>query len=227
PLVNRHIPSVYGGALDNVFIHHDAASSHTAQKTQDYAQDVRRSTGVKIIKNIDILVKSPDASPMDCFESSDFVNDYYDAGCNQPEIIPDPAVVNDRNNISVCENLNGNILNPGILNPVNENVNIPGVNNVITDYADIPAINNPIPEIRNSNETEEPEPIPVPQNSAGSKRSVKSNVSTRGSITTSRFGRMSELPDYIIDELLTSDDDCVVIGQDAETEESLLEGDAP
>ncbi|CAG7728409.1 unnamed protein product [Allacma fusca] len=108
----------------------------------------------------------------------------------------DPAVVNDRNNIPVCENLNNNILIPDILNPVHENVNTPGVNNVIIEYADIPAINNPIPEIRNSNEIEEPEPIPVPQNATRSKRSVKN-------------------------------DDCVVIGHDAEAEESLLDDDAP
>ncbi|CAG7725894.1 unnamed protein product [Allacma fusca] len=38
---------------------------------------------------------------------------------------------------------------------------------------------------------------------------------------------MSDLPEHIIDELLESDDDCVVVGQDAETEESLLKDDAP
>ncbi|CAG7712059.1 unnamed protein product [Allacma fusca] len=67
PLVNRHIPSVYSGVLDKVFIHHDTASSNTARKPQAHAQDVRKSTGVKIIKNSDMPIKSPNASQMDLF----------------------------------------------------------------------------------------------------------------------------------------------------------------
>ncbi|CAG7710439.1 unnamed protein product, partial [Allacma fusca] len=57
-------PSVYSGVLDKVFIHHDTASSNTARKSQAHAQDVRKSTGVKIITNSEITIKSPDASQM-------------------------------------------------------------------------------------------------------------------------------------------------------------------
>ncbi|CAG7828779.1 unnamed protein product, partial [Allacma fusca] len=67
PYVTKHIPRLYPEGLSNVFIHHDAASSHTAKKTQAYAAELKVSKGVKLIKNGDIPVKSPDASPMDFF----------------------------------------------------------------------------------------------------------------------------------------------------------------
>ncbi|OXA63018.1 hypothetical protein Fcan01_00539 [Folsomia candida] len=61
------IPKKYPGELDKVFIHHDAASSHTAKFTQQYAQDLKRRTGMTLISNSEIPIKSPDTSPMDFF----------------------------------------------------------------------------------------------------------------------------------------------------------------
>ena len=52
---------------DEVTIHHDKTSSHTAQKTQDYWRMVKANYGVTVLKNKEIPVKSPDASPMDFF----------------------------------------------------------------------------------------------------------------------------------------------------------------
>ena len=65
--LEEEIPKLYPGELDKVFIHHDAASSHTAKFTQAYAADLKRRTGMTIISNKDIPVKSPDISPMDFY----------------------------------------------------------------------------------------------------------------------------------------------------------------
>lgn len=67
PLVECHIPKLYGEDSSKVFIHHDAASSHTARLTAAYAQEVKEKFGMTIIAKEDIPVKSPDASPMDFF----------------------------------------------------------------------------------------------------------------------------------------------------------------
>lgn len=67
PLVEVHIPALYGEDTSKVFLHHDAASSHTARLTTQYANEVKNKWGIKIIENKDIPVKSPDASPMDFF----------------------------------------------------------------------------------------------------------------------------------------------------------------
>ncbi len=67
PLLEIHIPRLYGRDTKKVILHHDAASSHTARLTQEYAKDLKDRLGIKIISNSEIPVKSPDASPMDFF----------------------------------------------------------------------------------------------------------------------------------------------------------------
>lgn len=67
PLVEKEIPKLYPGEEEKVYIHHDKASSHTAKKTQQYAERVKENLGPEIIKNQDIPVKSPDIAPLDFF----------------------------------------------------------------------------------------------------------------------------------------------------------------
>lgn len=67
PLVNIHLPRIYGTDLGKVIIHHDKASSHTSHKTAIYAADIKRSKGITIIPSSEIPVKSPDISPLDFF----------------------------------------------------------------------------------------------------------------------------------------------------------------
>lgn len=67
PLIHKYLPRLYGEDISKVLIHHDAASSHTARMTASYAAEVKCRTGVTLINNTDIPVKSPDVSPMDFF----------------------------------------------------------------------------------------------------------------------------------------------------------------
>ena len=67
PLLEVHVLPLYGEDTCQVFVHHDAASSHTARFMMDYAEDLKRRTGITIIKKSRIPVKSPDASPMDFY----------------------------------------------------------------------------------------------------------------------------------------------------------------
>ncbi|OXA36984.1 hypothetical protein Fcan01_28233 [Folsomia candida] len=65
PLVETHIPSMYGEDISKVFLHHDAG--HTARKTRVFAEKIKSEIGLTIIDNSDIPVKSPDGSPMDFY----------------------------------------------------------------------------------------------------------------------------------------------------------------
>jgi hypothetical protein len=67
PICEIHIPKLYGGDTNKVFLHHDKASSHTSKKTADYAADLKARLGITIINKEDIPVKSPDTAPMDFF----------------------------------------------------------------------------------------------------------------------------------------------------------------
>lgn len=66
-LLEEELPNLYPGELDKVFVHHDAASSHTARFTQQYAKELQEKLGITIIPNKEIPVKSPDISPMDFY----------------------------------------------------------------------------------------------------------------------------------------------------------------
>lgn len=67
PLLEKEVPKLYPGECDKVFVHHDAASSHTAKFTASYAAQLKEDLGITIISNSLIPVKSPDTSPMDFF----------------------------------------------------------------------------------------------------------------------------------------------------------------
>lgn len=67
PILEIHIPHKYGKDTAKVFVHHDAATSHTSNKTEQYTDDIRRRLGITVIRKSDIPIKSPDISPMDFF----------------------------------------------------------------------------------------------------------------------------------------------------------------
>lgn len=67
PLLEGPVAALYPGETEKIFVHHDKASSHTAKKTTAYAEDLKSRTGITIIPNEEIPVKSPDTSPMDFF----------------------------------------------------------------------------------------------------------------------------------------------------------------
>lgn len=67
PLIEVHLPPLYGDEMSKVVIHHDQASSHMSKVTTAYAQVIKGQLGVTILAKSDIPVKSPDASPLDFF----------------------------------------------------------------------------------------------------------------------------------------------------------------
>lgn len=68
PLYTRLLPKLYTpDEIPKLFIHHDKAPSHTAKKTQDWAQKMKSKTGITLISNGEIPVKCPEASPLDFF----------------------------------------------------------------------------------------------------------------------------------------------------------------
>ena len=69
PLVETWLPNLYLEGLEKVFIHHDAAPSHTSLQTRLVIDQLTENHGVTFIRREDIPVKSPDASPLDFFGS--------------------------------------------------------------------------------------------------------------------------------------------------------------
>ncbi|CAG7719506.1 unnamed protein product [Allacma fusca] len=67
PLLEVEVQKRYGEDTSNVYVHHDATCSHNARFTQDYARELKDRTGVTLISNSEIPVKSPDKSPVDFF----------------------------------------------------------------------------------------------------------------------------------------------------------------
>jgi hypothetical protein len=67
PLIEKILPTIYPNELDQVFVHHDKATSHTARVTQDYLKECNEKYGISFIANEDIPVKAPDASPLDFY----------------------------------------------------------------------------------------------------------------------------------------------------------------
>ncbi|UYV76833.1 hypothetical protein LAZ67_14002137, partial [Cordylochernes scorpioides] len=65
--VIEQLKDLYPGEMDKVFLHHDKASSHTSNKTQQFLQEMKDTLGLIFIRNSDIPVKSPDASPLDFY----------------------------------------------------------------------------------------------------------------------------------------------------------------
>ncbi|UYV77689.1 ANKEF1 [Cordylochernes scorpioides] len=65
--VIEQLKDLYPGEMDKVFLHHDKASSHTSNKTQQFLQEMKDTLGLNFIRNSDIPGKSPDASPLDFY----------------------------------------------------------------------------------------------------------------------------------------------------------------
>ncbi|UYV72299.1 hypothetical protein LAZ67_9002511 [Cordylochernes scorpioides] len=65
--VIEQLKDLYPGEMDKVFLHHDKASSHTSKKTQQFLQEMKDTLGLNFIRNSDIPVKTPDASPLDFY----------------------------------------------------------------------------------------------------------------------------------------------------------------
>lgn len=67
PLFTEHLPRLYPGEMDKVFFHHDKATSHTADLTTEYLDELKADIGITYLEKQDIPVKAPDASPLDFF----------------------------------------------------------------------------------------------------------------------------------------------------------------
>lgn len=67
PILEEFVPNLYPEELHKVFLHHDKATSHTCRFTQEYLRNLQLRTAIDFIRNEDIPVKSPDASPLDFF----------------------------------------------------------------------------------------------------------------------------------------------------------------
>jgi len=67
PLFEIHLPRLYGKNMKKVFFHHDKASSHTANLTIGYLEEMKTKYGITYLEKEDIPVKAPDASPMDFY----------------------------------------------------------------------------------------------------------------------------------------------------------------
>ena len=67
PLIEKYLLEVYPNQLNRLFVHHDAATSHTSAATQKFIQEMNQIHGIRFINNQEIPVKSPDASPLDFF----------------------------------------------------------------------------------------------------------------------------------------------------------------
>lgn len=67
PLITEWLPQLYPEGLERVFIHHDGATSHTADLTKKEMDNLKMYFGFNIIKKEDIPPKAPDASPLDFF----------------------------------------------------------------------------------------------------------------------------------------------------------------
>ena len=67
PLFTVHLPRLYPNEMQKVFFHHDKASSHTANLTIGYLEQMKVKYGITYIEKESIPVKAPDASPMDFY----------------------------------------------------------------------------------------------------------------------------------------------------------------
>ena len=67
PILTIHLPRLYGKDMDKVFFHHDKASSHTANLTIAFLEEMKSKFGISYLEKEDIPVKAPDASPLDFY----------------------------------------------------------------------------------------------------------------------------------------------------------------
>ena len=67
PLFTKHLPRLYGKDINKVFFYHNKASSHTADLTEDFLEEMKTELGINYLDKEDIPVKCPDGSPLDFF----------------------------------------------------------------------------------------------------------------------------------------------------------------
>ena len=64
PLFTEHLPRLYPRDMDKVFFHHDKASSHTANLTIEYLEQMKDELGISYLNKKDIPVKCSDGSSL-------------------------------------------------------------------------------------------------------------------------------------------------------------------
>lgn len=66
-LCEEYLHKLYPWELQKVFIHHDAATSHTSKLTQEYVAIVKKNYGITVTKNANIPIKSSDVNSCNFF----------------------------------------------------------------------------------------------------------------------------------------------------------------
>src|SRR5277367_3844563 len=67
PLLESEVSKFYGDEACKVFVHHDAAPAHTANKTKAYAKELKTKLGIPIIDKEQTPAKAPDTCPLDFY----------------------------------------------------------------------------------------------------------------------------------------------------------------
>ena len=65
PLINKYLIPHFKEDINKVTIHHDKASSHTANRTKEFMEEMNRKHGIAFLDKKDIPVRGADISPMD------------------------------------------------------------------------------------------------------------------------------------------------------------------
>ena len=65
PLFSVHPPRFYPNEMDNFFLHHDKASSHTANLAISYLAKMKEELVVSYMSKEDTPIKTPDGSSLD------------------------------------------------------------------------------------------------------------------------------------------------------------------
>lgn len=67
PLFEKLLPKLYKNDMDQVFLHHDKATSHTSEFTTNHLKEISEKLGISFLGKEDIPIKSPDCSPLDFY----------------------------------------------------------------------------------------------------------------------------------------------------------------
>ena len=67
PIIEKELPTLFPDDMNKIFIHHDKATSHTANQTMAFLKEMKEKYGISYQEKEDIVVKRADVSPMDFF----------------------------------------------------------------------------------------------------------------------------------------------------------------
>jgi len=67
PVFTQYLPRIYRNEMHKVFFHHDMSSVHTSIGTMAYLAQLSRDIGISYLKENEMIVKGPDASPLDFY----------------------------------------------------------------------------------------------------------------------------------------------------------------